>query len=324
MNNIIRTIEFHKGDTQHFLQSITYGGELFSVLNNHFVFRGHSSSNYKLVPAAFRNDELIGTKALKNNQDTNKISELLQIHLEKVLLQEFYKKCDDAGLYLPYIKRENCEFFLNSAIDNSTFPDFDYWIPEDLYELAALAQHYGVPTRLLDWSRDINVAIYFAMSDYLQSKKDIEEKDYMTIWALDGGLLNRRVDECPLKLIKPRYHFNPYLQAQRGVFTLWQVKRDEVLTSSPQTPNKINVVVNKEINDMSLEKLLQRHLDRNPNNYEEKIYLYQINIYDIKEQIPILYSYLERMRVTAQYLFPGYKGIEREIKEKRVLKKIII
>ena len=35
---------------------------------------------------------------------------------------------------------------------------YETWLPEDLYELAGLAQHYGVPTRLLDWSQDIFVS----------------------------------------------------------------------------------------------------------------------------------------------------------------------
>ena len=294
MESIIKTIEYRKGETQKFLEAITYGGELYKTFNESFVFRGHSFSKYELKPAALRDNAILGVDKLKNDNDLNKISEFLQIHKEKMLLQDFYRKCDDAGLYIPFIKAENKEYFLNRDIENSTFPDFDYWLPEELYELAALAQHYSVPTRLLDWSRDINVAIYFAMSDYLYHNKDIIDGDYMSIWALDGGSLNRRKNESPLKIIKPRYHFNPNLQAQRGVFTLWQVKREEVVTSNPETPSKHNVVVNKELNDKPLEQLLQKYLDAHSDIYPESIYMYQIKLYDIKEQLPILYRYLER------------------------------
>lgn len=313
MASIIKSIEYHKGETEEFLKSISYGGELYNILNEGFVFRGHSFSYYELKPAVLRDNELIAVSELKNNEELKKISEFLQIHLEKVLLQDFYWKCDDAGMYIPFIKKENKEFYLNKRLENCTIPDFDYWLPEELYELAALAQHYGVPTRLLDWSRDINVAIYFAMSDYLYHKKDIVDNEHMTIWALNGGALNKRNSTLPLKIIKPRYHFNPNLQAQRGVFSLWQVKNEEVLTS---TPNK-HVVVNREINDKPLDKLIQDYIDNHPSKYTNSVYLYKIKLYDIKSQIPILYKYLERARATAQYLFPGYGGIARELKEKR-------
>ena len=320
MSSIIKTIEYHKGETKEFLKSIAYGGDLYSILNDSFVFRGHSQSIYELKPAALRNKEILDAEKLKTNKDTKKISEFLQIHSEKMLLQDFYKKCDDAGMYVPYIKAENKEYFLNRAIENSTFPDFDYWIPEELYELAALAQHYEVPTRLLDWSRDINVAIYFAMSDYLYKEKKPEDNDYMTIWALNGGALNKRNNDSPLKIIKPRYYSNPNLQAQRGVFTLWQVKKEEVLTSKPETPAKLNVVRNKVINSKPLDILIQNYSDEHPDRFQDKTIMYQIKLYDIKYQIPILYKYLERARITAQYLFPGYTGVAREIKEKNYLK----
>jgi hypothetical protein len=36
------------------------------------------------------------------------------------------------------------------------------WIFDDLEELTALAQHYGIPTRMLDWTYDFDTALYFA------------------------------------------------------------------------------------------------------------------------------------------------------------------
>jgi len=47
-----------------------------------------------------------------------------------------------------------------------------------------LMQHYGLPTRLLDWSRSPLVALYFAISDENEYEKDA------CVWILTPGKLN--------------------------------------------------------------------------------------------------------------------------------------
>jgi hypothetical protein len=55
--------------------------------------------------------------------------------------------------------------------------------PNDYFGWLFLAQHYGLPTRLLDWTESPLIALYFAV-------EDPEEKEDGCIWALRPGGLN--------------------------------------------------------------------------------------------------------------------------------------
>ena len=318
---IVKRVKYRKNETLDFIHSISYGGELYNTFNNGFIFRGHSSSIYKLLPSALRKEGMIGTNLIKSDEYIKIYGELLQIYRESQLLQQFYKNCDDTGLYLPFIDEKNLYYLLNEDRIASTFPPFEYWPPKDYYELMSLAQHYGIPTRLLDWSRDLNVAIYFALSDYLRGK-EIRENEYMTIWAMDAGSLELESKPLPLKIIKPRYHNNPNLHAQKGVFSVWSVSKKDIIDPIPTQDNSIRII-EKEVNDKPLEELLKDYIEEHRDLFKDITYLYRIDLYDIKYQIPILYNYLEKEKATAQYLFPGYNGVTKYIKERKVVNELM-
>ena len=318
---IVKRVKYRKNETLDFIHSISYGGELYNTFNNGFIFRGHSSSIYKLLPSALRKEGMIGTNLIKSDEYIKIYGELLQIYRESQLLQQFYKNCDDTGLYLPFIDEKNIYYLLNEDRIASTFPPFEYWPPKDYYELMSLAQHYGIPTRLLDWSRDLNVAIYFALSDYLRGK-EIRENEYMTIWAMDAGSLELESKPLPLKITKPRYHNNPNLHAQKGVFSVWSVSKKDIIDPIPTQDNSIRII-EKEVNDKPLEELLKDYIEEHRDLFKDITYLYRIDLYDIKYQIPILYNYLEKEKATAQYLFPGYNGVTKYIKERKVVNELM-
>lgn len=315
MDKLIKTKRYKSA--KEFLNDISYTGKMYQNLKDGFVFRGHQSGSYKLVPSVLRH-KLVLRDAAGNVVEDDKDapfniaeSEYIQKNLEYRQLRQFYDLCDKNGLRLPQIDRIRHTLFNNHDII-SFFLNGDDWLPNDLQELAALAQHYGMETRLLDWTTSIDTAIYFAVHKEPElTEEEIADKDseYVAIWALNIPIVTFGVDS-PLRVIRPPYFGNPNLAAQKGLFTFWNVPG-------------INAA-NKEDNEAVFE-MIKRMINRTPQNelIEEEckkqgikeVVMWKLLIprKDRKE----LYEYIRKRNVNAASLFPGYEGAVRCINEDR-------
>ncbi len=116
------------------------------------------------------------------------------IHLQEILFN--YEKGAGHGRYrssLTYRGVDDASFEMKTSLmrlNNPTaekhllrnFKKFANTMLKDndnIWELLAVAQHYGLPTRLLDWSLSPYVALHFATSDINKFDKD------GAIWCMD-------------------------------------------------------------------------------------------------------------------------------------------
>lgn len=181
--------------------------KLPEICRQNIIYRGQSNSEWTLTPSLFRNDQF----GIKSGWSSNKILRyemtILHIFIENMgkinltdhrissLTNVLRKIASDVHNHEALYSMSNAQNALNPHTKTRCYPtplSHGMWPANDILELLALAQHSGLPTRLLDWTYSPYVAAHFAAFSLIGKKINNDQK--IAVWSVDKSYTNKTYD----------------------------------------------------------------------------------------------------------------------------------
>jgi len=294
-------------------------------------FRGQKDSTWNLMPSAWRPknalNKIIDNTIIKIegaierntypiwssikhdsiNYKGDPIISVAQSYAEYYSLWQFVELSNLLGLKL-FGSEEilSPEHFLNHPKVNAKWPKFH------IYQILGLAQHHGIPTRLLDFSTDPFIALWFAVDDafndminnrlLMNKHLDLEEaRDFeysnrhidkkLALWEINFRFIEK--DSLIKSLLCPRSEHS-YLHAQSGIF-LFIEDADLFYLENGYWP--------------SLDEIILEYAKK---KYPHDRLILRKNIISVN-CIPRLYLLLEKEGIFKSRLMPNFDNIANQI-----------
>ncbi len=216
--------EYQASTAEEFWEVLSPQKYLFGPLDEP-IFRGQANEAWALEPSILRKTRhpIYDFPLFRSSPEKSDERIFVEIHA----LRTFARYCDSTGLRIPGDSEEFRKRYLNPTMMLDSFvlqkkirpSDKDserhIWPSDKYFYIMALAQHFGLPTRLLDWSHSSYIAAYFAASSCLEEKL-VDGR--LAVWALKTA--NSKSTLKNVRIVQVPGSNNVNVAAQRALFTL--------------------------------------------------------------------------------------------------------
>lgn len=283
-----------------------------------YIYRGQGDSRWPLLPSVFRSDNKLPCEGYL--RDSLQSSYREQRALEWHALREFALEINRHGF-----QNFNEDLFYKLVEKDKRLKEYNevtrmekVWPTKDYYSLLALAQHSGMPTRLMNWTYDPFVAAYFSAKSCLNRLKSGVNVESLSLYAINANAsyfslapseiaefrqigLGGEDPNTVYHTIEVPYYFNNNIKAQKGLFIccteFGSVKDEDFI------PMTLNAYVEAELAVKEGESMDDLDVLVNLIKSSEKDSLIEFRLE--AERAFELLSVLDKMHINESTLFPG-------------------
>jgi FRG domain len=222
-----------------------------------YIFRGHSCSSWHLESSFYRTNKNLGLNQKERDLKYDR------------LITQF---------------RKSYEVYGALSKEGDVFGKKKDGMQDDFFATESIAQHYGISTRLLDFSYSLYVAAFFAFSNFSECRSGL-----VSVFVIDTNL-EGVISDKTLEVLKGSYKDNERNLYQVGAFI----------------KNKSNVP-----NITDLFKKDSKFHTNNHSKLSHKIIKFDIPVEASEQAL----DDLNMMRINSMTIFPGISGVVRWINE---------